>query len=513
MTPHQVLVLVLIQLIILLLPSIGLAKLFAKAGVPGWKAFIPFYNSWIMVELAGRSKSWVFLQLIPIMGWFISLGIFVEFVKVYGKFKLWEHALAALLPLIYFPIIGYDPGVRFIGAAEARKHKKGTAREWIDAGVFAVVAATLIRAFIFEAYTIPTGSMEKSLLVNDFLFVSKFSYGPRVPNTPLSIPFVHNTLPGVDRKSYLEWIKLPYIRWFASPVKRGNVVVFNFPAGDTVINTPDFGSLVTYYMQCRSVAGGNMDSGRRMVLDNPEKYPLVIRPVDKEENYIKRCVAIAGDTLQIKDQVLYINGVAQPFPPESQTYYLVTTNGQPMEEKAMAEEYDIDVNNEGEMHPMMAPNKYEMLLTWKAHEKMLKSGLAKSIIPDISGVDPQQPVFPFVPALGWSIDNYGPLWIPAKGVPLTLTKENYPIYERAIRVYEGNQFELKDGKFWLNGQTVTQYTFRMNYYWMMGDNRHGSQDSRFWGFVPEDHIVGEAWLIWMSWNHGVRWKRVFQKIK
>lgn len=515
MSSHQVLVLVLIQVIILLLPSIGAAKLFEKAGVPGWKAYIPFYNTWIMMDLARRPKHWVFWQVIPVVGWFISLGIFVEFVKLFGKFRLWEHAMASLLPLIYFPMIAYDPKVKYIGAAEVKKHRKGTAREWIDAGVFAIVAATLIRTFVFEAYTIPTGSMEKTLLINDFLFVSKFSYGPRIPNTPLSIPFVHNTLPVTNGNSYVEWIKVPYTRWFASPVKRGDVVVFNFPAGDTVINLDEYQSQKPYYSVCRALGNGNIDSGRQIVLGNPDQYPLVIRPVDKQENYIKRCVAIAGDTLQIKNQQLYINGQKQTFPPESQTYYTVTTNGQPLDETVMAEEYNLDVNNPQEVHTLNTPNSYYMLLTWAAHEKMLKNGLAKSIVPDIVDAEPTQPVFPFAAVNGatWALDNYGPLWIPARGATLTLTPENYPVYERAIRVYEHNQFEMKDGKFWLNGQPVTQYTFRMNYYWMMGDNRHESQDSRFWGFVPEDHVVGEAWLIWMSWNHGVRWKRLFKKIK
>ncbi|HEY4112088.1 signal peptidase I [Puia sp.] len=515
MSSHQLLVLLLIQVVILLLPSVGAAKLFEKAGVPGWKAYIPFYNTWIMMTLAERPKHWVFWQVIPVVGWFISLGIYVEFVKVFGKFRLWEHAMASLLPLIYFPMIGYDPKVKFTGAAAVRKHKKGTAREWVDAGVFAIVAATLIRTFVFEAYTIPTGSMEKTLLVNDFLFVSKFSYGPRIPNTPLSIPFVHNTLPVTNGNSYVEWIKIPYTRWFPSPVKRGDVVVFNFPAGDTVINKDEYQSLRPYYNVARAAGGGNLDSGRKIILGDPDQFPLVIRPVDKQENYIKRCTAIAGDTLQIKNQVLYINGKAQNLPPESQTNYTVTTKGQPLDETVMADEYDLDINNPQEVRPAGTPNTYDMLLTWAAHEKMLKNGLAQKIVPDIADVDPSLVLFPFAPVNGvnWALDNYGPLWIPAKGATLTLTADNYPIYERAIRVYEHNQFEMRDGKFWLNGAAVTQYTFKMNYYWMMGDNRHESQDSRFWGFVPEDHVVGEAWLIWMSWNHGVRWKRLFQKIK
>jgi signal peptidase I len=511
MSIHQVLVLILIQLVIVLLPSIGLSKLFVKAGVAAWKAYIPFYNTRVMLELAQRPKHWVFWQFIPVVGWFISLGIFVEFVKTFGKYRLWEHAMASLLPLIYFPLIGFDPKVIFLGPDQVKKHKKGVAREWIDAGVFAIVAATLIRTFIFEAYTIPTGSMEKTLLINDFLFVNKFGYGPRIPNTPLSIPFVHNTLPVTNGNSYVEWIKIPYTRWFESPVKRGDVVVFNFPAGDTVINLPEYQSLVTYYDVARAKGNGDIDAGRRLVLEDPDAYPLVIRPVDKKENYIKRCVGIAGDTLQIKDQVVYIDGKAQTFPPESQTDYIVEINSQQqLDENVMKEEYNLDMNNPQEMRPAGVPNQYLMLLTWAAHEKMLRNGLAKKITPDMDG---DQSVYPYVRSYNWTRDNYGPIWIPARGKTLPLTAQNYPLYQRAIRVYEGNKFEMKEGKFYLNGQPVTQYTFKMNYYWMMGDNRHGSQDSRYWGFVPEDHVVGEAWLIWMSWNKGIRWNRLFNKIK
>jgi signal peptidase I len=255
---------------------------------------------------------------------------------------------------------------------------------------------------------------------------------------------------------------------------------------------------------------GNADSGRQIILDNPDQYPIVLRPVDKEENYIKRCTAIAGDTLQIKNQVLYIDGKAQPFPPESETNYTVDTKGQPLDEQVMKDDYNLDINNGDEIRPTGIPNQFDMLLTWGAHQKMLNSGLAKSIVPDI---DSDLSVYPYIDSYKWSRDNYGPLWIPAKGATLTLTPQNYPLYERAIRVYEDNEFEMKDGKFLLNGQPVTQYTFKMNYYWMMGDNRHGSQDSRYWGFVPEDHVVGEAWMIWMSWDKGVRWRRLFQKIR
>jgi len=511
MNSHQILVVSLIALIFFVLPSIGAYLLFKKAGEPGWKALIPIYNTFVMLRIANRPLYWFFLQFIPVVGWFISLGILIEFIKVFGKFKFYQHALTVFSAGLYFLYVGLNKKDKFVGPEEVRKYKKSTAREWIDAGVFAIVAATLIRTFVFEAYTIPTGSMEKTLLINDFLFVSKFSYGPRIPNTPLSIPFVHNTMPITNTNSYVEWIKIPYTRWFASPVKRGDVVVFNFPAGDTVINLPEFQSQNTYYDEARRRGNGNIDSGRQLILGDPDTYPLVIRPVDKKENYIKRCVGIANDSFQIKDQVIYINGKAQPFPPESQTNYMVELKNQTqLDEAVMRDEYNLDINNTEEVRPTGTPNQYYMLLTWAAHEKLLKNGLAKTITPDI---DADQTVYPYVRSYGWTRDNYGPFWIPAKGKSLTLTAENYPMYERAIRVYEGNKFEMKDGKFYLNDQPITQYTFKLNYYWMMGDNRHGSQDSRYWGFVPEDHVVGEAWLIWMSWNKGIRWSRLFQKIR
>ena len=521
MSAHQVLVLIAIQLAILLLPAYGLAKLFVKAGVPGWKAFIPFYNTRVMLQLGERPMHWLYWQVIPIVGWFVSMGIFAEFVKLFGKFKLYEHALAALLPVLYFPYLGFDPKVKFLGPESARQYKKTTVREWVDAAVFAVVAATLIRTFVFEAYEIPTGSMEKSLLTGDYLFVSKMSYGPRIPMTPLAIPFVHNSLPVGNWKSYLTWVRLPYIRWWASPIKRGDAVVFNWPIGDTVINLPDYQSARPYYDVCRELGGGNIDSGRAIVLQNPDQYPLAIHPVDKEENYIKRCEAIAGDTLEIRDEVVYINGKAQPFPPESETYYIVTTKGQPLDDQALKEDYDVDMNEGEEFMPAgtvtastsmtgAATNQYRMLLTWAAHEKMVKNGLAVSMVREI---DSNHSVFPYSPLLQWSQDNYGPVFIPRRGAVIPLTPVNYALYERAIRIYEGNDFYTKDGKYFLNGQEVTQYTFRMDYYWMMGDNRHGSQDARYWGFVPEDHIVGKPELVWMSWNKGVRWSRLFKKIR
>jgi len=513
MPPSHILTVYLISFLLVFLPSFGLAKMFEKAGVASWKAYVPFYNTWVMQELARRPRHWVFWQAIPVVGWFITPGIFIEFVKLFGRFSLLDHTLAALAAPFYFPYLGYSSKVRYIGPEGVRRYVKPSWREWIDAAVFAIIAATLIRTFVFEAYTIPSGSMEKTLLVNDFLFVSKFSYGPRIPNTPLSIPFVHNYIPGSDRKSYTELVKIPYIRWFQSPVERGDVVVFNFPAGDTVINRPEYQSFRPYYDVIRQAGGGNEARGRDVILANPEAYPLAIHPPDKSDNYIKRCVAVAGDTLEIKNAVVYIDGKAQAAPPNSVMPYIVETNGQQLDETIMKEEFNIDITNPEQFQPG-GGNLYQMWLTQAAVDKLKKSQLVKTMEPRLVDTAFYDPSFnSYVIENGWTIDNFGPIWVPKKGATLVLNPRLYSIYERVIRVYEQNEFYMQNGKFFLNGKEVDRYTFKMNYYWMMGDNRHGSQDSRFWGFVPEDRVVGKAWMIWFSWENGPRWNRLFRIVK
>ncbi len=514
----QLLVIYFISVLIVFLPSFGLAKMFIKAGVAPWKAYVPFYNTWVMQELGNRPKHWVFWQFIPVVGWFISPGIFIEFVKLFGRFSLVDHILAALFAPFYFPYLGYSPKVRYIGLQGVKHYKKPAWREWIDAAVFAIVAATLIRTFVFEAYTIPSGSMEKTLLINDFLFVSKFSYGPRIPNTPLSIPFVHNYIGNSGVTSYSKLIQLPYMRWFASPVKRGDVVVFNFPAGDTVINKPDYQSAKPYYDVARQLGGGNMNAGRNMVLNDPDNYPIVVHPADKSDNYIKRCTGVAGDSLEVRAAHVYINGKMQDPPPHSQINYLVETNGQQLDEDVMRNEYNLNINDETEV-ASRGKNVYEMLLTAEALQKMQATGLVKNVKPlleEPATTDPRywgQVLFPYDTLHKWTVDYYGPVWIPKKGATVQLTPQNYSIYERAIRVYEHNSLENRNGKYYINGKETTSYTFKMNYYWMMGDNRHESQDSRYWGFVPEDRIVGKAALIWFSWNNGPRWNRLFRTVK
>lgn len=506
---QHLLIIYLIGTLYVFLPSFGLAKLFVKAGVPAWKAYVPFYNTWVMQEIANRPKHWVFWQFIPVVGWFITPGIFIEFAKVFAKYSLGAHTMASLLPFVYFPWIASKPDTRFVGPETVKLYRKAAWREWVDAAIFAVVAATLIRTFVFEAYTIPSGSMEKTLLVKDFLFVSKLSYGPRIPNTPLSFPFVHNYMPVTNGKSYSELIKLPYIRWFGSAPKRNDVVVFNFPAGDTVIHKENFESLTPYIDIKREAERGS--PGARQILADPVNYPVVAHPVDKTDNYIKRCVGVAGDWISVRHNVVYINDNRIEPPPYSEQYYKVEVSVPSLDADLLKNEYDVDTDPEKREFEPMGPNTYKMQLTVVARDKMKASGLAKSIEPYDEN---DHYVFPYDSLhKDWTMDNFGPVWIPKKGETIQLTPENFNIYERAIRKYENNELEVKDGKFYLNGKETTSYTFKMDYYWMMGDNRQGSQDSRKWGFVPEDRIVGKAWMIWFSWDEGPRWKRLFNIIR
>jgi signal peptidase I len=389
------------------------------------------------------------------------------------------------------------------------KAKRSAVTEWVDAIIFAVIAATFIRIFFVEAYTIPTSSMEKSMLVGDFLFVSKVAYGPKLPNTPLSFPFVHHTMPfSTEAKSFVEWIQSPYKRLVGfGEVKRNDVVVFNFPEGDTVLLDDQQSS---YYRYCR-------ENGRKAVWDRFGSR-IIHRPVDKCENYIKRCVAISGDSLQVIHGQLLINGKPQDPIVGLQYRYAVKTNGSRINEMILDE---LAIPQESRAFDPATAYYTAMYLSNETAAEIKKLSNVVSV-DKYESIDADQmttAIFPFSSNYKWTEDNYGPLWIPKKGATVEINLTNLPIYERIITAYEHNALEVKDSSIFINGKLATNYTFQMNYYFMMGDNRHFSADSRFWGFVPEDHIVGKGSFIWLSLNKdksfpsNIRWKRMFSVIR
>ncbi|MBR4994897.1 MAG: signal peptidase I [Alistipes sp.] len=375
--------------------------------------------------------------------------------------------------------------------------------EWVNSIIFATVVATLIHIFFFQMYVIPSSSMEKTLLVGDYLYVSKVTYGPQMPNTPLSFPFVHHTMPfSTTKKSFSEAVKWPYKRLKGlRNIERDDVVVFNFPAGDTVLLE---NQAITYYDVLREYQQefGAVEGRRALERD----YTIIARPVDKRENYIKRCVAIAGDEVKIIDGELFVNGQPQGKVPEKQYCYTIRTSS-PLSAYAVLQMGITEISGNG--------SSYFTPLTDEMVERLLKMDNVISV----TRFTAEDEAFPYSGGYQWTADNMGPLWIPKKGESIELNEQTWPLYERAIDVYEDNDVEVRDGEYYINGQKCQSYTFKMDYYWMMGDNRHNSADSRYWGFVPEDHIVGKASFIWLSLDAdksfpaNIRWERLFNKVK
>jgi signal peptidase I len=407
-----------------------------------------------------------------------------------------------------------------------RDGKNNTFIEWLDALIFAVIAVSLINIFLFQNYRIPTGSMEKSLLIGDHLFVSKIAYGPRMPNTPIAFPFTQHTLPITKSKSWSDLIHWPYKRLAGvGIVKNNDPIVFNFPAGDTVVVE---NQVTSYYEIVRSAArdlkfrdyssaqtgksdAQYLDLARK---DIRERYNIIYRPVDRRDNYVKRCIGIPGDTIFIKEGTVFVNGKQVPENGTQQTNYVVNTNGTTVNPKAFER---LSISRADQQSYMGA---YILPLTKANAETISKFSNVTEVKPMFERAGEFAPqIFPYSKVLKWNEDNFGPLWIPAKGITVKIDTSNIGIYERIIDVYENNDLRIEGDKILINNVPADSYTFKMDYYWMMGDNRHNSADSRYWGFVPEDHIIGKPKFIWLSIDKEasglkkIRWSRMFMKAR
>jgi signal peptidase I len=408
-----------------------------------------------------------------------------------------------------------------------RDGKNSSFIEWLDALIFAVIAVTLINIFFFQNYRIPTPSMEKSLLVGDHLFVSKIAYGPRMPNTPIAFPFTQHTLPFTKSKSWSNLILWQYKRLAGfGKVKNNDPIVFNFPAGDTVVvedQSTSYYEIVKrkamemqqsdYYTSRKAKSlSYYLPSARKEIWN---RYEIIYRPVDRRDNYVKRCVGLPGDTITIRSGVLYVNSKLVPDNNTQQTTYIIETNGTTINPKAFER-----LNISSADLVMNSSSTYMLYLTKPNADAISKFANVVKVSPyyDIEGVYAPL-IFPYNPVLRWNQDNFGPLWIPSKGTTVRIDTSNLGLYERIIDLYEANDLKVEGSTILINNKPATSYTFKMNYYWMMGDNRHNSADSRFWGFVPEDHVVGKPKFIWLSINkegkglRKLRLKRMFMQLK
>jgi signal peptidase I len=467
---------------IYLLLGFGLRPLFEKAGEEGWRAFVPVLNTVTLLKITGRPAWEVILDFVPILNLFQYGKNVVELIRCFGEQRTLHKAAAIALGWVYLPWFASQPSTTYKGTLKSlpvEDKPKSAVREWTDAIVFAVVAATLIRWLIMEAYTIPTPSMENSLLVGDFLFVSKFHYGTRTPKTPIQMPLTHQKIWFTDIPSYVDWVQLPQFRLPGiSRVKREDVVVFNVP--------PKY-------------------------LNEDKDYP-----VDLKTNYIKRCVGIPGDVLSVKDRQVIVNDQPLSNPENMEFSYLVTARDEISQrnlDKLEIDEDDYHYLGRPENNPI-----YQMFITSEKAEELKQTSYILSVDQDYrthDGPDPR--IFPSNKK--WNADNYGPVTIPKKGMTIEVNDSTLAFYGDVIKLYDHNKdVKVENGKLYLNGKETPNYTFTQNYYFMMGDNRHNSLDSRYWGFVPEDHIVGKAFFIWLSIDkyasfvRKIRWSRFFMLI-
>lgn len=494
-------------IIIQIIHGLGTWKLYVKAGRQAWEAFVPIYNAWVLMQIITRPWWWIILMFLPIVNLIMIPAVWVETARAFGKDSK-RDALICILSLgFYLYYLNYVEDVQFV---ENRQLKpKTTAGEWITSILFAIVAATIVHTYFFQPFVIPSSSLEKSLLVGDFLIVSKIHYGARTPMTTVATPMVHDTIPVLKTKSYLfsdnfeerktsliNKLQLPYFRLpgFES-IERNDIVVFNQPA-DTLLDMNKFTPDRNYY-----------------------------KPIDKKTNLVKRCVGLPGDTLELRNGYVFINGKQNQLPPRSQlqfSYRLtlkkpISTSGEERLFYNMLDKADIDDGfrynpNDGSFYLFAASDKAVSLL---------------KVQPNVASIERinREPgeaddVFPRDPNYKWNMDHFGPLWIPKEGATVQLNTENIALYKRAIGEYEGNKVVTRGNQIFINDKPATSYTFKQDYFWMMGDNRHNSVDARAWGFVPYDHIFGKPVFIWMSIdglmdglkNWEFRWDRIFTTV-
>ena len=514
----------------------GTWRLYQKAGKKTWEALIPIYNAVILMDIIRRPRWWVILLFIPIINLMLFPVIWVETLRSFGKNSAIDTALGLISFGLYTYRINYDKNATYIN--DRSLVPRTWFGEWINALLFAVIAATLVHNYFIQPYIIPTGSLEKTLLIGDFLFVSKFHYGARNPMTAIAFPMVHDTLPLVRSRSYLNYPQLPYFRLPGfQNIERNEIVVFSWPA-DTV---------------------------RRFFV----KEKGVRKPIDKKSNYVKRCVGLPGDTLSVVDGFVHINGQKSILPERAKTQYtfsaynakgvssrkLLNNGVKDFDRKYRIENITQETYNAilPHIHGRLTNNldnfivqtpsmglppkligqlrlrvkeileaKKDLTLTINEAKTLEQRGLFDSLIRKINRSKTSNTTFfPNSLPYDWNEDNFGPLTIPKKGSTVALNEYNLPLYKKIIREYEGNRLEKDETTIYINGKATKEYTFQQDYYWMMGDNRHRSEDSRFWGFVPENHVVGKPILIWFSIegindglrNWKIRWDRIMTTVK
>ncbi|MFL9838597.1 signal peptidase I [Flavobacterium sp. ST-75] len=450
---------------------LGTWKLYKKAGRKTWEAAVPVYNAVILMKIIRKPVYWAALLFIPIVNLIMFPVVWVLTLKSFGKKSSLDTILGIVTLGFYIYYINYAEDVKYITKEEydAEKKKEST----LGSLLFAIVVATIVHTYVMQPFTIPTASLEKTLLIGDFLFVSKFHYGARTPMTTVALPMVHDSVPVVNTKSYLSWPQLPSFRFpgFEKPEKN-DIVVFNWPTDKRTDGT--------------------------------------YKPIDKKTNYVKRCVGTPGDSLSIKDGVVYIDNkeLILSSRADIQYSYIIKTDGTILNDAYLKQKLHIT-----DEYGLVGKNTYFFRALTNSSAETIKSlnGIISVERNVASEADPT--IFPTTKTKSWSQDNMGPIYIPEAGKTVSLTKETLPFYEDIIKEYEGNKLQVTGNEIRINGEIATSYTFKQNYYWMMGDNRHNSLDSRYWGFVPEDHIVGKPVFIWMSLDQNVPWKNFSKKVR